>query len=66
MAFFYFFISCLLQMELIDLQTDNALKSIFEVKPLIELHASLQPENFYDLKDFARKLFVLFTSTYIL
>ena len=35
-----------LQMELIDLQVDNALKSSFEKKSLIELYEQLQPEKF--------------------
>ena len=54
-----------LQMELIDLQVDNALKSIFEKKPLIKFYESLQPEKFKNVKKIARKMFVLFASTYI-
>ena len=54
-----------LQMELIDLQVDNALKISFEKKPLIEFYKSLQPEKFKNVKEFARKMFVLFASTYI-
>ena len=54
-----------LQMELIVLQVDNALKSSFEKKPLIEFYESLQPEKFKNVKEFARKMFVLFASTYI-
>ena len=51
-------------MELIDLQVDNALKISFEKKPLIEFYKSLQPEKFKNVKEFARKLFVLFASIY--
>jgi len=54
-----------LQMELIDLQADNALKSSFEKKPLIDFYESLYPEKFKNIKEFARKMFVLFASTYI-
>ena len=51
-------------MELIDLQADNALKSSFEKKSLIEFYKSLHPEKFRNLKEFARKMFVVFASTY--
>lgn len=54
-----------LQMELICLQADNSLKRMFESKPLIEFYASLHSERFQNLKKFARKMFVLFASTYI-
>ena len=54
-----------LQMELIDLQVDNALKTSFEKKPLIEFYKSLQPEKFKNIKEFARKMFLLFASTNI-
>ena len=53
-----------LQVELIDLQADNALKSSFEKKSLIEFYKSLHPEKSRNLK-FARKMFVVFASTYI-
>ena len=52
-------------MELIDLQADNALKSSFEKKSLIEFYKSLHPEKCRNLKEFARKMFVVFASTYI-
>ena len=52
-----------LQVELIDLQVDNALKSSFEKKSLIEFYKSLHPEKFRNLKEFARKMFVVFAST---
>ncbi|XP_076056619.1 general transcription factor II-I repeat domain-containing protein 2-like [Oratosquilla oratoria] len=54
-----------LQMELIDLQADNSLRRMFESKPLVEFYASLPSEKFQDLKKFARKMLVLFASTYI-
>ena len=54
-----------LQMELIDLQADNSLKRMFESKPLVEFCSSLHSEKFQNLKKFARKMFVLFASTYI-
>ncbi|XP_068233533.1 general transcription factor II-I repeat domain-containing protein 2-like [Palaemon carinicauda] len=54
-----------LQVELIDLQADNSLKRLFENKPLVEFYASLHSEKFINLKNFARKMFVIFASTYI-
>ena len=54
-----------LQLELIDLQADNALKSNFEKKSLIEFYKSLHPEKFRNVKQFARKMLVMFASTYI-
>ena len=54
-----------LQMELIDLQADNALKTSLEKKPLIEFNKSFCPEKFKNVKEFARKILVLFASTYI-
>ena len=54
-----------LQMELIDLHADNSLKRMFESKPLVEFYATLHSERFQNLKKFARKMFVLFASTYI-
>jgi len=54
-----------LEMELIDLQADNALKSSFEKKPLIKFYESLHSEKIKNVKEFARKMFVLFASTYI-
>ena len=54
-----------LQMELIDLQADNSLKRMFESKPLVEFYSSLHSEKFQNLKKIARKMFVLFASTYI-
>ncbi|XP_036357567.1 general transcription factor II-I repeat domain-containing protein 2A-like [Octopus sinensis] len=54
-----------LQIELIHLQADNSLKMMFESKPLIEFYASLHSKKFQNLKKFARKMFVLFASTYI-
>lgn len=54
-----------LQMELIDLQADYALKSSFENKSLIDFYKSLNPEKFRNVKEFARKMFVVFASTYI-
>ena len=53
-----------LHMELIDLQADNALKTSFEKKLLIEFYKSFYPEKFKNVKEFARKIFVLFASTY--
>ena len=54
-----------LQMELIDLQSDNSLKRMFESKTLVEFYSSLHSDKFQNLKQFARKMFVLFGSTYI-
>ena len=54
-----------LQMELIDLQANNSLKKMFESKPLVEFYASLHSEKLKNLKNFARKMFVIFASTYI-
>ena len=52
-------------MELVDLQTDNSLKKMFETKSLIEFYISLPSGKFQRLKNFSRKMFVLFASTYI-
>ena len=54
-----------LQMEQIDLQADNSLKRMLESKPLVEFYSSLHSEKFLNLKKIARKMFVLFASTYI-
>ena len=54
-----------LQVELIDLHADNSLKMMFESKPLVEFYASIYSKKFQQLKKFARKMFVLFASTYI-
>ena len=50
------------QMELIYFQTDNSLKRMFESKPLVEFS---ELRKFQNLKKIARKMFVLFASTYI-
>ena len=60
-----------LQVELINLPEDNALKSSFEKKSLshefekIEFYKSLYPEKFRNVKQFARKMLVVFVSTYM-
>ena len=38
---------------------------MFESKPLVEFYSSLNSEKFQNLKKIARKMFVLFASTYI-
>ena len=54
-----------LKVECIDFQADNGLQSSFEKKLLIEFYTSLHPEIFKTSKKFARKMFVVFASTYI-
>ena len=54
-----------LHMVLIDLQADNSLKRMFKSKPLVEFYSSLHSEKCQNLKKIARKMFVLFGSTYI-
>ena len=54
-----------LQIELIDLQSDNSLKKMFETNTLVEFYVSLPSVKFQRLKNFSRKIFVLFASTYI-
>ena len=44
-----------LQMELINLQADNALKSSFEKKPLIECYETLHPEKFKKCQKICKK-----------
>ena len=51
-------------MKLIDLHAEHSLKMMFESKPLVEFYATLHSEKFQQLKKFARKMSVLFASTY--
>ena len=43
-----------LQIELIDLQVDNALRISFEKKPLIEFYELLQPDPLIAVSDYSR------------
>ncbi|XP_063802305.1 general transcription factor II-I repeat domain-containing protein 2B-like [Pseudophryne corroboree] len=56
---------CDLQLELIDLQCDALLKEQFKSEPLPRFYASLNGQNFPKIKAHARKMLVLFGSTYI-
>ena len=57
--------SNVLQLELIDLQADLALKETFKNMKLTEFYASISTQKFGNLKNFARKMCVFFASTYI-
>ncbi|XP_067950265.1 general transcription factor II-I repeat domain-containing protein 2A-like [Watersipora subatra] len=51
-------------LELIDLQSDTALGEDFKPASLLEFYSSLSKENFPNTKKHARKVLVLFGSTY--
>ncbi|XP_068214441.1 general transcription factor II-I repeat domain-containing protein 2-like [Palaemon carinicauda] len=52
------------QMQIIDLQANDALKTTFQNNSLLEFYSSL-PEEYSDLKKFAVGMFSVFGSTYI-
>ena len=54
-----------LQLELIDLQSDPALKGFFNSVKLSEFYESLSSDKYSVLKDYAGKMFSIFGSTYI-
>ncbi|CAK1597303.1 unnamed protein product [Parnassius mnemosyne] len=54
-----------LQMNMIDLQSNNVLKSTFyELKDLVKFYGSL-PSDFDELKKFAQQFITIFSSTYL-
>ncbi|XP_006030981.1 general transcription factor II-I repeat domain-containing protein 2-like [Alligator sinensis] len=56
---------CDLQLELIDLQYDALLAEQFQAVPLPSFYASLNEQKFPKIKTHARKMLVLFGSTYV-
>lgn len=54
-----------LQLELIDLQSDNTLKELFQNSTLTEFYSALNISKFGRLKNFAAKFLSFFGSTYI-
>lgn len=52
------------QMEIIDLQANDELKTTFKENSLLKLYSCL-PEEYSDLKKFAAGMFSVFGSTYI-
>ncbi|XP_025099127.1 general transcription factor II-I repeat domain-containing protein 2B-like [Pomacea canaliculata] len=54
-----------LQLELIDLQSDHAMKEAFSFAKLVDFYKSLSADKFPHLRKFAMKMFSLFGSTYI-
>ncbi|XP_068598240.1 general transcription factor II-I repeat domain-containing protein 2A-like [Brachionichthys hirsutus] len=54
-----------LQLELIDLQSDSALKDTFKSLNLNDFYASLNEATFPNLRRTAQKMLVLFGSTYV-
>ncbi|XP_025086818.1 general transcription factor II-I repeat domain-containing protein 2B-like [Pomacea canaliculata] len=54
-----------LQLELMDLQSDPAMKEAFNSAKLVDFYKSLSADNFPHLRKFAMKMFSLFGSTYI-
>lgn len=55
-----------LQMNVIDLQSNNILKMMFNEKTnLVDFYGSLPSENYKELKNFAQQIITMFGSTYI-
>lgn len=54
-----------LQLELIDMQSDHTLRGMFNSVTLTEFYKSLSSDKFPCMKNFARKIFSVFGSTYI-
>ena len=54
-----------LQLEVLDLQANDIMKSLFKTENLIQFYAKLSEFNYSKLKDFARKIISIFGSTYI-
>jgi 17beta-estradiol 17-dehydrogenase/3beta-hydroxysteroid 3-dehydrogenase/mitotic-spindle organizing protein 1 len=54
-----------LQIELIDMQSDISLKEKFKESELLQFWSSLKNDKFLNLKNFARKMFTIFASTFI-
>ena len=54
-----------IQLELINLQSHLLLKNQFSVKTILEFYASLNPEIFKNILDYAQKYLAFFGSTYI-
>ncbi|XP_069584553.1 general transcription factor II-I repeat domain-containing protein 2B-like [Ranitomeya imitator] len=54
-----------IQLELIDLQSDNLLKELFKSVSLLEFYSSLKEENFPHIRRRAQRMLVLFGSTYV-
>ncbi|KAL4720585.1 hypothetical protein ACJJTC_002360 [Scirpophaga incertulas] len=55
-----------LQMNIVDLQSNSALKTAFkESTDLIQFYGGLSSENFKELKKFAQQIITMFGSTYL-
>ncbi|XP_069615958.1 general transcription factor II-I repeat domain-containing protein 2B-like [Ranitomeya imitator] len=54
-----------IQLELIDLQSDNLLAEVFKSASLLEFYSSLKEENFPHITRHAQRMLVLFGSTYL-
>ena len=52
-------------MELINLESNLLLKNQFSEKTILEFYASLNPEIFKNILDYAQKYLAFFGSTYI-
>ena len=54
-----------LQLEIIDLQCDTDLRELHRHEEICKFYNTLNSDKFAQLKDFARKMLVIFGSTYI-
>jgi len=54
-----------MQLELIDLQSNDELKSLFKIGNLINFYYLLPESKYKNIKNFARKMISIFGSTYI-
>lgn len=53
------------QLEIIDLQCNNNLKDLYRSEEICSFYKSLDSDKFSNLKTLAKKMFVIFGSTYI-
>ena len=54
-----------LQLEIIDLQCDTDLRELHRHEEICKFYNTLNSDKFAQLKDFARKMLVIFGSTYM-
>ncbi|KAF2893812.1 hypothetical protein ILUMI_12362 [Ignelater luminosus] len=54
-----------IQLQLIDMQSNQLLKEEFKTKTLTEFYACLEKKKFDELRNYAQKFLVIFGSTYI-
>ena len=54
-----------MQLELIDFQSHNTLKSLFKNENLIKFYSLLPENNYSNIRKFARKVISIFRTVYI-